>query len=112
MPTRSAVALMLNDRSLVGSFRAGTNWYSSTDAAGRRLAWDGSRVTFAQWRDRSGQDVASIDSRPPAFAASGRVTSRNMGAARGTRLGLARDLAGTAVGARNAPDIGAFQRVK
>ena len=35
--------------------------------------------------------ASSIDSPPPRFASSGRVASRNMGAARGTRLGLARD---------------------
>jgi hypothetical protein len=32
-----------------------------------------------------------------------------MGAARGTRLGLSRDVAGTAVDPQAPPDIGAFQ---
>jgi hypothetical protein len=105
-------ALMLNDRSLVGSFHSGTNWYSSPDAAQRRLAWNGSRVTFGQWRRLSGQDASSIDSPPPAFDTTGRVASRNMGAGRGALLGLSQDLAGTPLDARNRPDIGAFQRLK
>jgi len=66
-------------------------------------------VTFVQWRSLSGQDSSSIDSRPPAFSTSGRVASRNMGAGRGTRLGLAHDLAGTALNPGARPDIGAFQ---
>jgi hypothetical protein len=103
-------ALMINDRSLVGSFLSSTNWYSSPDSARRRLAWNGSRVTFRQWRNLSGQDASSIDSPPPNFSASGRVASGNMGAARGTRLGLARDLAGTPLDPQRPPDIGAFQR--
>ena len=100
---------MINDRSRVGSFVSLTNWYSSTDGSRRRLAWNGSRVTFGQWRTLTGQDASSIDSRPPAFATSGRVASRNMGAGRGTRLGLAHDLAGTALDPHIQPDIGAFQ---
>ena len=91
---------MINDRSLLGSFRAGTNWYSSRDAAQRRLAWNGSRVTIGQWRRLSGEDASSIDSGPPAFSADGRVASRNMGVARGARLGLRHDLAGTALDER------------
>jgi hypothetical protein len=102
-------ALMINDRSRLGSFLSSTNWYSSTDSARRRLAWNGSRVTFGQWRTLTGQDSASIDSPPPRFAPSGRVASGNMGAARGTRLGLARDFAGRALDPGKAPDIGAFQ---
>jgi hypothetical protein len=103
-------ALFVNDRARVGSFVSRTNWFASTDPGARRLAWNGSRVTFAQWRALTGQDASSIDSRPPRFTTAGRVASRNMGAARGSRLGLERDLAGTAVDARRAPDIGAFQR--
>jgi hypothetical protein len=103
-------ALMINDRSRLGSFLSSTNWFSSTDRARRRLAWNGSRVTFRQWRTLTGQDSSSIDSPPPRFASSGRVASRNMGAARGTRLGLARDYAGTALDPQVHPDIGAFQR--
>ena len=108
-PDALGTALMINDRSLVGSFVSLTNWYSSTDGSRRRLAWNGSRVTFVQWRSLSGQDSSSIDSRPPAFSTSGRVASRNMGAGRGTRLGLAHDLAGTALNPGARPDIGAFQ---
>jgi hypothetical protein len=110
-PDALGTALMINDRSLVGSFRSSTNWYSSTDSAQRHLAWNGSRVTFGQWRDLSGQDVSSFDSPPPSFSGSGRVASGNMGVARGTRLGLARDLAGTPLDPQRPPDIGAFQHV-
>jgi hypothetical protein len=70
---------------------------------------NGSRVTVVQWRSLSGQGASSIDSRPPAFATSGRVASHNIGAGRGTRLCLARDLAGTALNRGVRPDIGAFQ---
>ena len=108
-PDALGAALMINDRSRVGSFVSLTNWYSSTDGSRRRLAWNGTRVTFGQWRTLTGQDASSIDSRPPAFATSGRVASHNMGAGRGTRLGLAHDLAGTALNPHIQPDIGAFQ---
>ena len=100
---------MINDRSRLGTFVSLTNWYSSTDASRRRLAWNGSRVTFGQWRSLTGQDASSIDSQPPAFATSGRVASRNMGAGKGTRLGLSHDFAGTALNPHIQPDIGAFQ---
>jgi hypothetical protein len=103
-------ALMINDRALVGSFVSSSNWYSSTDSGRRRLAWNGSRVTFGQWRRLSGQDASSLDSRPPRFAASGRVASGNIGIGRGARLGLTRDFAGTPVDPGAHPDIGAFQR--
>jgi hypothetical protein len=105
-------AFLLNDASLVGSFVADTNWYSSPDPGGRRVAWNGARVTFDQWRNLSGQDAASIDSAPPAFDSAGRVTSVNLGAAKGTRLGLDHDLAGTPLPAAGRPDIGAFQTTR
>src|SRR3954451_12163438 len=65
-------ALMINDRARLGSFLSSTNWYSSTDRARRRLAWNGSRVTFSQWRTLTGQDSSSIDSPPPRLASRGR----------------------------------------
>jgi hypothetical protein len=108
-PDALGAALMINDRSRVGSFVSLTNWYSSTDGSHRRLAWNGSRVTFGQWRSLTGQDASSIDSQPPAFATSGRVASHNMGAGRGTRLGLVHDLTGTVLNPHIQPDIGAFQ---
>jgi Right handed beta helix region len=103
-------ALMINDRALVGSFVSSTNWYSSTDSGLRRLAWNGSRVTFGQWRRLSGQDASSLDSRPPRFTAGGRVAAGNIGIGRGTRLGLTHDFAGNPVDPSTHPDIGAFQR--
>ncbi len=103
-------ALMINDRSRLGSFLSSTNWYASTDRARRRLAWNGSRVTFGQWRNLTGQDASSIDSPPPRFAASGRVASAQHGRrprhAPRPRARLHR--AGRSIPARP-PDIGAFQ---
>ena len=103
-------AFLLNDQSLVGSFVASTNWYASPDPNQLRVAWNGARVTFANWRALSGQDAASINSAPPSFSADGRVTSGNLGAAKGVALGLDHDLVGTALPSL-APDMSAFQRV-
>jgi hypothetical protein len=103
-------AFLLNDQTLVGSFVADTNWYASPDPNQLRVAWNGARVTFAQWRALSGQDAASINSAPPVFTADGRVASSNLGAALGTMLGLAHDLAGTPLPASSRPDMSAFQR--
>ena len=59
-------AFLLNDARLVGSFTADTNWYASPDPGQRRVAWNGARVTFPQWRALSHGDAASVDSAPPA----------------------------------------------
>ena len=53
---------------------------------------------------------ASIDSAPPTFTAAGVVASANLGAAKGTTLGLAHDLVGTPLPAQAPPDMSAFQR--
>jgi hypothetical protein len=103
-------AVMIDSSALVGSFTASTNWYANTDPAKRRLAWNGSLVTLGEWRRLSGQDATSIASAAPHFGPAGRVVSRNLGAARGMRLGLVRDYAGTRIGGRARPDIGAYQR--
>jgi hypothetical protein len=66
-------------------------------------------VGIADWRRLSAHDVASIDSTPPVFDASGRVVSANLGAGAGTWLGLKRDLVGTLLPVNGAPDIGAYQ---
>jgi Right handed beta helix region len=103
-------AFLLNNESLVGSFVATTNWYASPDPNALRVAWNGARVSFANWRALSGQDASSFSSAPPTFSADGRVTSANLGAAKGVALGLDHDLGGTALPAL-APDISAFQSV-
>jgi hypothetical protein len=103
-------AFLLNDKTLVGSFVADTNWYASPDPNQLRVAWNGARVTFANWRSLSGQDGASLTSAPPAFTADGRVASANLGAAKGTALGLTHDLVGTPLPALAPPDMSAFQR--
>jgi Right handed beta helix region len=102
-------AFLLNDATRVGSFSADANWYASPDPGQRRVAWNGARVTFAQWRSLSGGDAAGFDSAPPFFDPSGRVIWPNLGVARGVPLGLAHDLAGTPL-PPGAPDIGAYQR--
>jgi Right handed beta helix region len=108
-PDALGSALLVNNASLVAHLDSQTNWFSSTDSRGRNLAWNGSRVTIADWRRLSSHDVASIDSAPPAFNASGQVVSANLGAGAGTWLGLKRDLVGTSLPANGAPDIGAYQ---
>jgi hypothetical protein len=108
-PDALGSALFVNSASLLASFDSQTNWFSSTDSRGRDLAWNGSRVTIADWRRLSAHDVASIDSAPPAFDASGRVVSLDLGAGAGTMLGLPHDLVGTPLPAGTAPDIGAYQ---
>ncbi len=108
-PDRLGSALFVNSASLLTGLDSQTNWFSSTDALGRNLAWNGSRVTLAAWRSLSGQDASSIDSPPPLFDSIGRVVSSNLGAGEGTPLGLTRDLVGTPVPADAAPDIGAYQ---
>jgi hypothetical protein len=100
-------ALLVNDQTLVGSFDSNTNWFASPDPQGLRVAWNGARVSFARWQALSGQDGRSIASAPPAFDADGRVTSANLGAGKGTPLGLDHDLAGTPLD--QPPDIGAFE---
>jgi hypothetical protein len=102
-------ALFVNDAGLLGSLDSQTNWFSSTDARGRHLAWNGSRVSLANWRTRSLQDGASIDSPPPRFGANGQVTSENLGAGAGTRLGLPHDLVGANTPMSGPPAIGAFE---
>jgi hypothetical protein len=101
-------ALFVNSASLLAGLDSQTNWFSSTDTRGRNLAWNGSRVTFTDWRAVSGEDDASVDSAPQQFDADGRITSSDLGAQAGTRLGLPHDLAGTALGAGRNPDIGAY----
>jgi Right handed beta helix region len=108
-PDALGSALFVNSASLLASFDSQTNWFSATDSRGRNLAWNGSRVTIADWRRLSNHDVASIDSAPPTFDTAGRVASLNVGASEGTMLGLGRDLVGTPLPANAAPDIGAYQ---
>jgi hypothetical protein len=108
-PDALGSAMFVNSAGLLGAFDSQTNWFSGTDSRGRDLAWNGSRVTFADWRRLSSHDLASIDSAPPAFDSSGRVVSANLGAGAGTPLGLSRDLLGTPLPAGASPDIGAYQ---
>ncbi len=108
-PDALGSALFVNSSSLLGGFDSQTNWFSSTDSRGRDLAWNGSRVSIADWRTLSSHDGASLDSAPPSFDASGRVVSTNLGAGKGTGVGLWRDLVGTLLPSGVPPDIGAYQ---
>jgi hypothetical protein len=108
-PDSLGSALFVNDASQLGALDSQTNWFAGTDASDRDLAWNGSRVDLAGWRARSHHDVASIDTPPPAFDASGRVGSANLGAGAGTPLGLPHDLVGTPLPTSVPPDIGTYQ---
>jgi hypothetical protein len=108
-PDALGSALFVNNASLLAGLDSQTNWFSSSDARGRNLAWNGSRVTIADWRTLSGQDSGGVDSPPPTFDAQGQISSANLGHGLGTRLGLVRDVQGTRVPAAAAPDIGAYQ---
>jgi hypothetical protein len=87
----AGVSVLINDASRVGTLIADTNWYAANDARSRHLAWNGSRVTFATWRERSGQDARSLSSWAPLFDADLRVTSTNWGLGRADRLELGPD---------------------
>jgi Right handed beta helix region len=109
-PDSLGVALWVNDATRLGSLASDTNWTCGTDASSRSFAWNGSRTTLAGWRTKSGQDVRSIDSRPPTFDANLRVTSTFLGAGRGDPLGLVEDFAGTPLPVSGPVDIGAYQQ--
>jgi Right handed beta helix region len=104
----AGVSVALNDTARVGRFVSDTNWWTANDGQSRHLALDGSRVTLATWRARTGQDARSLTSWAPAFDADLRVTSTNWGARRGDNLGLAADFAGQPRPATGPVDIGAY----
>ena len=104
-------ALMINDRSRLGSFLSSTNWFASTDRSRRRLAWNGSRVTFGQWRTLTGQDASSIDSRAAALRRRAAASRRATWAPPAAPASVSRATTpGRALDPGKAPDIGAFQR--
>jgi len=83
-----------------------TNWFCGGE--GRRLSFNGVRMTLGRWRALSGEDGGSISSPSASFAADFEVTSTNLGARRGQPLGLEREFLGTKVPA-GTPDIGAYE---
>jgi hypothetical protein len=109
-PDALGVALWVNNATTLGSIASDTNWTCATDVTARSFAWNGSRTTLAGWRTKSGQDLRTVDSRPPTFDAQLRVTSANLGAGRGDPLGLTEDYAGTPLPPAGPVDIGAYQR--
>jgi hypothetical protein len=110
-PDALGVALWVNDATRVGSLASDTNWTCATDATFRSFAWNGSRTTLAGWRTKSGQDMRSVDSRPPGFDANLRVTSTNLGLGRADPLGLVEDYTGAPLPVTpGSLDIGAYQR--
>jgi hypothetical protein len=104
----AGVSVALNDLTRVGRLVSDTNWWTANDAQSRHLALNGSRVTLATWRQRTGQDLRSLTSWAPSFDADLRVTSTNWGAGRGDNLGLATDFAGAPRPAVGRVDIGAY----
>lgn len=105
----AGVSLWINDASKVGTLVANTNWFAANDGQSRHLAYNGTRVTLATWRSRTGEDARSIQSWSPAFDDTMRVTSTNWGLGRGDRLELGPDFAMPAEG--NGVDIGAYMTV-
>lgn len=85
------------------------NWFSSMQPHGRHLVWDGGRVTLSQWRQRTGQDAASLASAPPVLDTDAHVLSASVGRGAGRKLGLTRDYAGAPVSGLATPDVGAYQ---
>jgi Right handed beta helix region len=106
-PDRLGVPLSVADTSHANVF-SNTNWFCGTDAHGRGMALNGVRTTLEKWRAATGQDAQSLVTRPARFDHEFRVSSRNLGAGLGERLGLERDYAGVRLSARS-PDIGAYQ---
>lgn len=104
----AGVSIALNDMTRVGRLVSDTNWWTANDGQSRHLALNGSRVTLATWRARTGQDLRSLTSWAPIFDAELRVTSTNWGVHRGDNLGLATDFAGQARAATGPVDIGAY----
>jgi parallel beta helix pectate lyase-like protein len=104
----AGVSVALNDLTRVGRLVSDTNWWTANDAQSRHLALNGSRVTLATWRTRTGQDLRSLTSWAPGFDADLRVTSTNWGAGRGDNLGLPFDFAGAPRPALGPVDIGAY----
>ena len=105
-PDALGAALMINDRSRLESFAVGHELVLQPDGAQRRLAWNGSRVTFGQWRTPHGSGrlehrLAAAGASRPA-AASPRATWASP-AARPPRPRLT---SGTALDARNSPTSG------
>jgi hypothetical protein len=98
---------VLDDAQLQG-FTSNNNWFSTFEAGGKHLVWDGARVPLAKWQ-RTGQDQHSLASPPPGLDADARVVSANLGRGKGQPLGLLRDYAGVPVPTGTLPDIGAYQ---
>jgi hypothetical protein len=98
---------VLDDAQLQG-FTSNNNWFSTFEAAGRHLVWDGARVTLAKWQ-RLRQDQQSIASPPPGLDADAHVVPANLGRGKGQPVGLLRDYAGAPVPAGSNPDIGGYQ---
>jgi hypothetical protein len=107
-PDNLGNALWVNAAPLLTSLVSDTNWLCQTDPLGRAYAWNGSRVSTAQWQAQSGQDGGSIVSSPPVFDSAFRAVAPNLGAKLGQPLGITRDFVGTVVPTL-APDVGAFQ---
>jgi parallel beta helix pectate lyase-like protein len=104
----AGVSVALNDLTRIGRVVSDTNWWTANDAQSRHLALNGSRMTLATWRQRTGQDAKSLTSWAPGFDASVRVTTTNWGAGRGLNLGLPTDFAGAPRPATGPVDIGAY----
>ena len=104
----AGVSVALNDLTRVGRLVSDTNWWTANDGQSRHLALNGSRVTLATWRQRTGQDLPQPHVVGAVFDAALRVTSTNWGARRGDNLGLATDFAGEPRPVIGPVDVGAY----
>jgi hypothetical protein len=105
----AGVSVWINDAGRLGRLVSDTNWWAANDAQSRHVAYDGRRMTLADWRARAGQDARSVTSWSPAFDETLRVQSDNWGAGRGRNLRIPADFCGAARPSAGAVDIGAHQ---
>jgi hypothetical protein len=103
----AGVSVWVNDATRLGRLVSVANWWAANDGQSRHLGYDGTRVTLADWRRRTGQDTRSVTSWAPQFDAELRVTSANWGAGRGENLGLLVDVMGLPRATSGPVDIGA-----
>lgn len=72
-------AINVPNASRLTGFTSDNNWFSSKQANGRHLVWNGSRVNLGQWSRSTGHDAASLASTPPSSTATPMSSRRTWG---------------------------------